>query len=252
MDKKVFWDIRSSNYDKLFWVKDKSFLDTLIKYAEFKSDDIVLDVGTGTGVVGRAIKPHVAHVIGMDISDSMLKKGAWEDISVIKWNISDALFLPGLFDKITARMVFHHIFEELDRVIVRCFDLLKNGGKIIIAEGVPPTDDDEVVEWYTNMFKLKEERRTFKSNDLVYYLEKNSFKGIKQIVHTMENFSIRNWLENSGVEVEKREKILDMHINAPKKIKDVYEMKTVNNDCLIKTKNVIITGIKKVEDFSVS
>jgi len=121
----------------------------------FKKDDIVLDVRSGTGVVARAIKPFVKHVVAVDISDAMLSKGQWEGISIVKWDIFDLLFVNNLFNKIIARMVFHHIFDELDRVIIRCYDMLKKGGELIVAEGTPPTDDD-VVEWYTEMFKLKE------------------------------------------------------------------------------------------------
>lgn len=69
-------------------------------------------------------------------------------------------------------MVFHHIMDNLDRAVLRCYDLLKENGKICVAEGVPPVDDPDVVDWYTEMFKLKEERRTFTPEQLVDYLRK--------------------------------------------------------------------------------
>ena len=71
---KHFWDIRSANYDKLFWVKDKGYLDLILECAELDKKHLVLDVGTGTGTVAMAIEPHVNHVVAIDISNSMLEK----------------------------------------------------------------------------------------------------------------------------------------------------------------------------------
>jgi len=245
LSREKFWEIRAAKYDKLFWVKDDSYIKEIIELSECKKDDVVLDVGSGTGVVARAIKPLVKHVVAVDISDAMLSKGQWEGISIVKWDISDLLFVNNLFNKIIARMVFHHIFDELDRVIIRCHDMLKNGGKLIVAEGTPPTDDDEIVEWYTEMFRLKEERRTFRSNEIASYLKKHGFEKVRQKTHFMDNFSIRNWLQNSGIDRKNCEKIMQMHINSSSKIKSAYQMRILDNDCLIKTKNIITVGCKE-------
>jgi ubiquinone/menaquinone biosynthesis C-methylase UbiE len=239
-----FWHIRSANYDKLFWVKDKSYLDAIIECADLKKHYLVLDVGTGTGLVASLVKKHVRHVVTIDISDSMLTKGNWSDISVIKWDIGDSLFTQGLFDRVIARMVFHHILDNLDRAILRCFDVLKEKGKIIIAEGVPPSDDEEIIEWYTEMFKYKERRRTFTPSLLKYYLEKNGFKNVETKIHIMENFSVNNWLENSGLQKKNQAKIYQMHVDADKNIRDAYRMRIINGECLIRTMNLIISGQK--------
>jgi len=239
-----FWHIRSANYDKLYWIKDKSYLNAIIKATRFTKNDIVLDVGTGTGVVARSINPLVRHTIGIDISNSMLKKGHWENVSVIKWDIRKNIFANNLFDKIIARMVFHHILNGLDKAILRCYDMLRSGGKLIVAEGVPPTNDRDVVNWYSAMFRLKEERRVFTTERLADYLKKNGFRNIQITIHIIDNFSIKNWLINSGLSKEKQHKIMQLHIKADKRIKDVYKMKIAGGDCLVRTKNVIIIGEK--------
>ncbi|MCK4687750.1 MAG: methyltransferase domain-containing protein [Candidatus Lokiarchaeota archaeon] len=239
-----FWHERAVHYDKLFWTKDKEYLDIIIEMSDFKKDDLVLDVGVGTGAVAKKIKPFVKHVIGIDISESMLEKGEWEGISTIKWNISDALFTNNIFDKIVARMVFHHMVENLDIAIMRCYDLLKKYGKIIVAEGVPPTDEIYIIEWYTKMFKLKEERLTFTCEELLNRLKKIGFKNIKVHKYIMKNFSIKNWLINSGLEQKMQDKILKMHLSANKKIQNAYNMQYINNDCLVDTKNIILVGKK--------
>jgi ubiquinone/menaquinone biosynthesis C-methylase UbiE len=247
MDKnedKRFWHIRSENYDRLYWVKNQDFMKAIIKAGELKKNNIVLDVGTGTGTVAQEVKKYVDHVVAIDISHSMLKAGNWEGISLIKWDINDLLFANNIFDKVFARMVFHHIQDDLDKALIRCYDLLKDKGKIIIAEGIPPSDNQEIVDWYSNMFKLKEKRRTFKSNDLSFFLEKNGFKNIKTEVFYMENFNINNWLSNSGLSKKKQKEILTLHTSANEKIKKAYNMRQVNGECIVKTINLIVTAEK--------
>lgn len=242
--RETFWKIRAEHYDKLYWVRDKSYVDAIVSVGEFKRDDLVLDIGTGTGVIARAIKPHVKHVIGLDISDSMLEKGKWEGCSVIKWDISESLLVHNMFNKLVARMVFHHIVDCIERAFLRCHDLLDSGGKLVVAEGVPPVDDPDVVAWYAEMFSHKETRRTFTPDELAGYFAMVGFKNIKVYTHMSDNFSIKNWLENSGLEPAKQKTIMDMHRNANAKIKEVYRMKLTDDDCLITTKNVIVTGEK--------
>lgn len=244
-DKDAFWNIRAQHYDKLYWTRDKSYIDAIVEVANFQKSDLVLDIGTGTGIMARAIKPFVKHVIGLDISDGMLEKVQWEGFSLIKWDISESIFVNNLFNKLVARMVFHHILDFLDRAFLRCFDLLRNNGMLIVAEGVPPSEDEYVIQWYTKMFKLKEIRRTFTTRELVHFFQKTGFNNIKVYTHISENFSIRNWLENSGLVEEIQRQILDLHSNAPQQIKDVYNMRITDTDCIISTRNVIITGEKE-------
>jgi len=239
-----FWHERAAHYDKLFWTKDEGYLDAILEISDFKSGDLVLDVGVGTGAVAREIKPHVKHVIGIDISDSMLKKGEWDGISTIKWDIRDALFTNNVFDKIVARMAFHHMVDNLDVAMMRCYDLLKEGGKLIVAEGVPPSDEPYVIEWYTNMFKLKEQRLTFTREELLNRLKKIGFKNIKVREYIMRNFSIKNWLVSSALEQKNQDMIMEAHLSADERIRKVYNMQYINEDCLVETKNIILVGEK--------
>tara|TARA_B100000686_G_scaffold354957_1_gene468497 strand:- start:5930 stop:6676 length:747 start_codon:yes stop_codon:yes gene_type:complete len=239
-----FWHIRSTHYDKLFWVKDKSYLDSIIELSGLNKSHVVLDVGSGTGAVAKEVKKAVKHVVAMDISHSMLNKGEWEGTSVIKWDIGEALFVDGIFDRVLARMVFHHIMDNIDRAVLRCYDVLKPKGKIVVAEGIPPTDEDEIVDWYTEMFRYKEERRTFRSGDIQRFLKKNGFRNVKTHVHVMENFNVNNWLKNSGLNKKIQKKIYDIHVKSDKKIKDVYDMRVIKGECIIRTMNVIVVGQK--------
>jgi ubiquinone/menaquinone biosynthesis C-methylase UbiE len=136
-DDEKFWNQRSAHYDKLFWTKDEDYLNEIIKIYNPQKNDLVLDVGTGTGAIAKKIRHLVNDVIGIDVSESMLSNFQQDGFSLVKWDIRDALFTNNRFDKIVARMVFHHIIKDFDIAIKRCYDMLKPNGIIVIAEGIP-------------------------------------------------------------------------------------------------------------------
>lgn len=235
---------RAINYDKLFWVKDEGYLEAIVKAADFKKDDLVLDVGTGTGIVARKIKPLVKEMFALDISNVMLKQGKWEGISVINWDIRQTLFASDTFDKITARMVFHHIISGLELAISCCHAALKVNGVLVVAEGIPPSDDTETVQWYTDMFKFKEDRITFTKDEMVKRLGDNGFKEITIYDYITRGFSVRNWLINSGVDSQRQNIIMNLHYSASQRVKLAYNMRFIPDDCVIDTKSIILVARK--------
>lgn len=243
MDQEQFWKIRAEKYNKLNWVNEQSYIETFVSSTEFNKNESVLDVGTGTGIIAKRIALMVREVIGLDISQDMLEHSNWKDNKYfIKRDIREPFFHNNVFDKVTARMVFHHIIERTQNAMDECYRILKDGGKMILSEGVPPTP--EVKEDYKNIFKFKEERITFLEEDLIELMKNSGFKNIKIITHILKKFSVKNWLENSGLSQNNQYKIFEMHVTASEIFKRDYNMKIVNGDCLIDVKNLILVGEK--------
>ncbi|MFH1212801.1 MAG: class I SAM-dependent methyltransferase [Candidatus Neomarinimicrobiota bacterium] len=243
MNQEQFWKIRAEKYDELNWVNEKSYIESFVSSTKFDKNDSVLDVGTGTGVIAKAIAPIVEEVIGLDISQDMLEHSNWKDnCYFIKRDIREPFFHDNVFDKVTARMVFHHIIKNIQNAMDECYRILKKGGKMILSEGVPPTP--EVRKDYENIFKLKEDRITFLEEDLIRLMKNSRFENIRITTYVMKNFSVKNWLEKSGLVPEKQDKIFEMHVTASEIFKRDYNMKIVNGDCLINVKNLILVGEK--------
>lgn len=239
-----FWKKRAKEYNKLKWVNEPSYLKAFVSTGNFKKTDFVLDVGTGTGVIAHEVAPLVNEVIGLDISQDMLEHSNWkENKYFIKRDILDPIFHNNTFDKVTARMVFHHIINNTQKAMEECYRVLKKGGKMILSEGVPPTP--EVKKDYEDIFKLKEERITFLEEDLVKLMKKSGFKNIQVFPHIMKKFSVKNWLEKAGsLSKDKQNKIFELHVTGSDEFKKAYNMKIINGDCLIDVKSLIVVGEK--------
>jgi ubiquinone/menaquinone biosynthesis C-methylase UbiE len=72
-DVKAFFDRVASDWDTMrIAYYDERVIDRLGDFADLTPDMVVADVGTGTGFVAAGIAPHVARVIGIDISQRIL------------------------------------------------------------------------------------------------------------------------------------------------------------------------------------
>ena len=244
MNQEQFWKTRSKKFNNLKWANEYSYIEMFIYSGDFKKNDIVLDVGTGTGIIARALSPIVKEVIGIDISRDMLEHNDWNGNKYfIKRDIRTPIFHDNIFDKVVARMVFHHITEGIQGAMDECYRILKNRGKMILAEGVPPTP--EVRQEYINIFKLKEKRLTFMEEELINIMRRSGFKNINVSQYIMKNFSVNDWLENSGLIKRKRDKIFEMHTMGSDTFKKAYNMKITKDDCFIDVKNLILVGKKE-------
>jgi len=248
MDKKInydttFWKMRSQRYNGLEWANHRFYLDTFIRAGNFKKSDVVLDVGTGTGIVAHAVSPFVKEVIGLDKSQDMLDHSNWYgNTYFIKRDILNPIFADKVFDKITCRQVFHHILKYRQKAMDGCYRMLKKGGLMIFSEGTPPTK--RVKKEFVEIFRLKERRATFYEENLIDLMKKSGFKNIRLNIIYLKKMSVRNWLGNSGLPRATQEKIYLFHKNAADYFKKDYTMIETGDDCLINMKIPILTGRK--------
>lgn len=237
------WDKRADSYDNLKWVKNKGYLSELMNYLQLEKTDKVLEVGCGTAVILDFIKGDVAKVYGIDSSPTMLQKVS-KDIDTRVATADNLPFEDNFFDKVIIRMVLHHIeTENLDKVIGECKRVLKPGGILLAAEGVPIQDD--LIHSFKTLIEDKEERIFFMSKDLELLISIH-FDTIEIKYIIMKQQSIKNWLNNSGTDYVKYKKIWSHHSNKSNAEykKAANFTKTDDDDILCDFKHCIVLGIK--------
>lgn len=117
--------------------------------SRMKQGDQVLDIGCGTGSLGLKCIEHGATVTGMDISESMLKEcrrnianaGREDRFTIIKDSVTNLKkhFAPNSLDVIVSTMVVGELSKPyLEHIFRECHEILKPGGKMLIADEVWP------------------------------------------------------------------------------------------------------------------
>jgi len=239
-----YWKLRAKRYNKLEWVNSQDFMTAIISAGKFKLSDWVLDVGTGTGVVAYAVAPLVKYVTAIDSSPDMMDKINHRPVNIM-YKVCDATNIQWkeeTFDKVVARYVFHHILKDTRKAMDECYRVLKLGGLMVFAEGVPPSERTK--QDFINIFRFKEDRLTFTSFDMMHLMRESRFKKLSLRVLKLKKMSIKNWLESSDLNMDTQARIYAMHVDSPQYFKDDYNMVITEDDCLIDMTVAIVVGVK--------
>ena len=104
----------------------------------------VLDIATAAGHAAMAFAPHVAAVVGLDLTPQMLPLAAQlaveRNVANLTFTVGDVDDLPfgdGLFDVVTCRIAPHH-FPDIGRFIAEAARVLRPGGKLAVVDNVVP------------------------------------------------------------------------------------------------------------------
>lgn len=93
----------------------------VIEQAAPRSDEVVLDLGTGTGAIALALAPNAKRVVGRDISEGMMEKAGQkaDEQSVTNVEFGEGRFrepnYDGGIDVVTSNFAMHHLSDEQKR-----------------------------------------------------------------------------------------------------------------------------------------
>lgn len=133
-----FWDLISTRY-AASPISDMTAYETKIEKIKsyLSPDDLVLDIGCGTGTQCGDLAGNVRQVTGIDISSRLLAIAEQRiaerklgNIEFINTSLYDERLIADSFDVVMAFYVMH-FFEDTDAVFKRIHDLLKPGGLFI-------------------------------------------------------------------------------------------------------------------------
>ena len=109
----------------------------------------ILDLGCGSGIISSELAKitYPGEVIGIDLSESMLKQACWlkdsQGITNLNFQLGDAYqlkFPDNYFDFVYSRLLFQHLIEPV-KVLKNIYRILKPGGMLYILD----VDD----RWFT-------------------------------------------------------------------------------------------------------
>jgi ubiquinone/menaquinone biosynthesis C-methylase UbiE len=148
----------------------KKFLPTLLKLLQPEKEDIILDVGAGTGVIADEVSKYCEEVFALDPDPKRIEyiKKRYPQIKAFDGTAEAIQFPEFYFTKVYAVSSFHH-FKDPETAIYEAYRILKHGGLLVVKESDPEID------------KSKFERKIssvnfFKSNSLKEMLEDSGFE----------------------------------------------------------------------------
>lgn len=137
------WDERVEVWDEV--AASETFLairDRILELAEPHHDDVVVDLGAGTGLLSLALAPGVRDVVAIDISERMLERlddvAIANDIHNIETVVADLRQLP-LDDEsatlIVSNYAFHHLRDTgKELALAEARRILRPGGRLVVCD----------------------------------------------------------------------------------------------------------------------
>ncbi len=145
-----FFDSLASEWDS-HMIIDREIIETILKNADIREGNSVLDVACGTGVmIPFYLEKRASSVTGIDISPKMCgiaeKKFNTDQVRII---CGDALSydFKQRFDRIVIYNAFPH-FDDPDLLIHRLSELLNQDGILSIAHGM---SREKILEHHANV-----------------------------------------------------------------------------------------------------
>jgi SAM-dependent methyltransferase len=133
-------------------------LATLVAAGRFTGTERVIDVGTGGGHTAFAVSPHVASVVGIDLTPEMVTaataEAARRGLANVSFKEADATALPfdsGTFDVVTNRQSAHH-YADPAAAASEAARVLKPGGVFLLIDTISP--EDAALDTFLNCVEL--------------------------------------------------------------------------------------------------
>lgn len=172
----------------------------------------VLDVCCGPGIVSCHLAPHVAEVVGVDLTPAMTARAAAlaadKGLSNARFQVADALTLPfpdASFDVAVSRFALHQI-ERPDAALAEQARVVRPGG-LVIAFDTMTSEDRAEANYHNEVARLREpvHARVLSLSDLVQLFAMAGLDA-ERFVALSFTIGVETWIAQAHAPEESRDK----------------------------------------------
>lgn len=146
-----YFSNEASKYDsETEWRKNATILDCIEEFYKEIKKGVVVDLGTGTGLVAERLIKHNRLTIGLDISKNMLLIAKNRINNVAQANIYQLPLQLASIDCLTMRQVLHYL--DIKSALPEIIRYLKYDGHLISADIIVSNRSDLL--WWTELKRL--------------------------------------------------------------------------------------------------
>lgn len=228
------FDRQAEHYNAEWNQWSEASLAWLLDRAGCAGQERLLDVATGTGFTALAFASRVAEVVGLDVSEGMLRQArqqaAAAGVDNVRFEHGPAESMPfpdRHFDLVTCRVAPHH-FLSIAGFVAESARVLKPGGRLLIADTTVPDGDRQVDAWQNRVELLRDRShvRNYSPSEWRAFVEAEGF-----VVESLEQCDegkpprLGAWLEKSGCTGDTAAEVTRLFAEAPEAAKRAFAIR---------------------------
>ena len=213
-------------------------LDTMLRFAEPRTDEVALDLGCGVGHALARVARNVRLAVGADATSGMLEgartllaREGLTNAMLVVTTAEQLPFLDGTFDVVVSRLAAHHFFDpgaafrEVHRV-------LRPGGRFVLSDNYAP--DDESLDRFINTLETLRDPTHVRSNTVGGWRELIEQSGFDVTDESPGRIRIERepWFERARTPESQAEKARVMLRTAPTPTVDAFGIDATGFDLL--------------------
>lgn len=224
----------------------------LIEHMEPVTDEALLDVGTGPGPLALAFAPYVRGAVGFDVAEPMLqaarlaaRRAEVANLTLVAGDVHRLPFADRSFDLVTSRACPHH-FADLSAATREMARVLKRGGRLGIADGTVP-EDDELDEFINGLDVLHDPTtvRNYRPSEWRLHVEAAGLRldwMDEQAYELAEGHLLTQWMARSGASSVVLEEARRRLLEAPERVRSYLRLRTDGDDLRFDLPRVVLVA----------
>ncbi|MBG9769838.1 class I SAM-dependent methyltransferase [Bacillus vallismortis] len=227
-------------------------LGLMMKTAECRADDRVLDIGAGAGHTALAFSPYVQECVGIDATKEMVEvassfaqeKGAGNVL--FQQGTAESLPFPDeSFDIITCRYAAHH-FSDIRKAVSEVARVLKKDGRFLLVDHYAP-EDLVLDEFVNHLNRLRDPSHVRESSLSEWQSMFTAHQlGYQEVQKWNLPIQYESWIQRGGTPADREKQIIAHLHDISDDVRDMFCIKWNQNGhpdsfCL---KAIFIQGVK--------
>lgn len=181
----------------------------VVRFAELRGDERVLDAAAGAGALAFALAPHVREVVAVDLVPELLEQGRqraarFDNVEFVEGDATRLSFERASFDFAATLRSLHHIARP-ELAVAELTRVTRPGGRLLVVDQLAPVDPLAALD--LNAFERARDpshTRALADVDLRHLFEANGLV-LRRVEYERESRELDPYLDLAGCEGEARE-----------------------------------------------
>ena len=230
------WSHLGENYAVSAPHKFGASLPKLVALAKPTTDDVCLDIGTGTGHTAAQLARTSKKVYGLDPSEGMRQAaqdtyGHLGNLELVSGTSEDTGFSSDTFDLVTARHTLHH-HPSMPRTLTEIKRVLKPGGRLVIVDEITPSA--EVDAWFYTLEVTRDPThgRAYFLNEWKGFIREAGLEWVVGDTETVYRLEVEPWITRMKPTPEQAEKVRHLFRDANTVARDTFNIVYADSDAV--------------------